>query len=103
MSPILNQPVYNNTACSTLSPNILTANISGFTDKCYHTWLSFKSQMQINSTVLPLSDSNNNSTKHSYYIRVITIFNVTHYCATALLESTVLSDGFNRMLCCSEL
>ena len=28
MSPILNQPTFNNIACCTLSPNIITANIS---------------------------------------------------------------------------
>ena len=28
MSPILNQPTFNNIACNTLSPNIITANIS---------------------------------------------------------------------------
>ena len=28
MSPILNQPTFNNIACYTLSPNIITANIS---------------------------------------------------------------------------
>ena len=31
MSPILNQPTFNNIACYTLSPNIITANISSYT------------------------------------------------------------------------
>ena len=31
MSPALNWPIFNNTAYSTLLPNIITANISGYT------------------------------------------------------------------------